>query len=153
MEMRRRRTWTMPKKELDQPYLAARGTTATDITTRSALQSSITTAIIATTFALSGIATALLLLATSLPPIPSIPALHITAPPLPRFLLLVVVIVSVPHLSSSTIALNRPTRSLLLILLPLLLLLIPIGSSLPLTDGLIAVDLTPNGEIWSLDRL
>lgn len=73
------RTWTMPTKELDQPYCAASGTTATDMTTRSALQSNITSAIIATTFALSDIATPPLSRAI-LPPIPSSPALHWTFP-------------------------------------------------------------------------
>lgn len=47
-------TWTMPRKELDHPYCAASGTTATDMTTRWALQSSITAATSATTLALSG---------------------------------------------------------------------------------------------------
>lgn len=47
-------TWTMPRKELDQPYLAARGTIATDITTLSALQRHITNAVSATTLNLSG---------------------------------------------------------------------------------------------------
>lgn len=44
----------MPRKELDQPYLAARGTIATDITTLSALQRHITNAVNATTLNLSG---------------------------------------------------------------------------------------------------
>lgn len=50
-------TWTMPRKELDQPCLAARGTIATDITTRSALHRHITHAIKDTTFNLSGMLT------------------------------------------------------------------------------------------------
>jgi len=45
----------MPRKELDQPCLSARGTIATDITTRSALHRHITNATKVTTFNLSGI--------------------------------------------------------------------------------------------------
>jgi hypothetical protein len=47
-------TWTIPTKELDHPYCAAIGTTATDMTTRSALQSSMMAATSATTLARSG---------------------------------------------------------------------------------------------------
>lgn len=76
-------TWTMPKKELDQPYCAANGTTATDMTTRSALQSSITAATSATTLARSGNADADAAgtLATAAAPCrtPSMPALHMAA--------------------------------------------------------------------------
>lgn len=60
----------MPKKELDHPCLAARGTIATDMTTRSALQRHMTHAIKATTLNLSGTFT----FASSLPLLPiSIP--------------------------------------------------------------------------------
>jgi hypothetical protein len=44
----------MPTKELDHPYCAAMGTTATDMTTRWALQSSMMAATSATTLARSG---------------------------------------------------------------------------------------------------
>jgi len=47
-------TWTIPTKELDHPYCAAIGTTATDMTTRSALQISMMAATSATTLARSG---------------------------------------------------------------------------------------------------
>ena len=47
-------TWTIPTKELDHPYCAAMGTTATDMTTRSALQISMMAATSATTLARSG---------------------------------------------------------------------------------------------------
>lgn len=46
----------MPRKELDQPWWAARGTTATDMTTRSALQRHITSATSDATFIRSGTA-------------------------------------------------------------------------------------------------
>lgn len=71
----------MPKKELDHPCLAARGTMATDMTTRSALQRHMTNAINATTLNLSGTLT----FASSLPLLPisiplSIPsAVHLTS--------------------------------------------------------------------------
>lgn len=61
----------MPKKELDQPFLAASGTTATDITTRSALHRHMAHAISATTFNLSG---TLLLSPTANSPVLSIPS-------------------------------------------------------------------------------
>lgn len=73
----------MPKKELLQPCLAARGTIATDITTLSALHKHITHAINATTFNLSGITK---VPSCPLPPVSiplSIPsAVHFTNPPL-----------------------------------------------------------------------
>ena len=75
----------MPKKELDQPNLVARGTTVTDITTRSALHKHMTHATKATTLNLSGISSILLATASSLPLPPpiSIPlsmpsAVHLT---------------------------------------------------------------------------
>ena len=68
----------MPRKELDQPCLAARGTIATDITTRSALHTHMTHATKDTTFNLSGMlkATPSSLPLTNMPPsMPS--ALHL----------------------------------------------------------------------------
>uniref|UniRef100_J3M7R6 Uncharacterized protein n=1 Tax=Oryza brachyantha TaxID=4533 RepID=J3M7R6_ORYBR len=89
----------MPKKELDQPYCAANGTTATDMTTRSALQSSITAATSATTLARSGNADAAGTLATAgACRTPSMPALHMATTRCPPLL---------PHQPSPT----RPTTA------------------------------------------
>ncbi|WVZ07694.1 hypothetical protein V8G54_021040 [Vigna mungo] len=70
----------MPRKELDQPCLAASGTMATDITTRSALHKHMTHATKDTTFNLSGMM--LKAIPSSLPftnMLPSMPsAVHLT---------------------------------------------------------------------------
>lgn len=69
----------MPKKEVLQPYLEARGTTATDITTLSALHRHITAATSATTLNLSATANPPSFRPTNSPlSIPS--AVHLTGP-------------------------------------------------------------------------